>query len=71
MPFYERVVLIRVKDPGWTPKSLNIYYLTVDGNLYRLNGTSPPIHEVNARAQEEGRKPAAAHPCRRRARPAR
>jgi hypothetical protein len=50
MPFYERVVLVRVKDPAWTPSNLYIYYLTVDGNLYRLNGTSPPIHEVNALA---------------------
>lgn len=50
LPFYERVVLIRVTDPGWTPKKLRIYYLTLDGNLYRLNGTSPPIHEVNAAA---------------------
>ena len=40
LPFYERVVLVRVKDAGWTPKSLNIYYLTIDGNLYRLNGTT-------------------------------
>jgi hypothetical protein len=30
------------------PKNLVIYYLTAEGNLYRLNGTSPPIHEVNA-----------------------
>ncbi len=50
LPFYEQVVLIRVKDPAWTPRNLNIYYLTMQGNLYRLNGTSPPIHEVNAQA---------------------
>lgn len=50
LPFYERVVLIRVQDSSWTPKNLNIYFLTLDGNLFRLNGTSPPIHEVNAAA---------------------
>lgn len=50
LPFYERVVLIRVRDESWTPKNLNIYYLTLDGALFRLNGTSPPIHEVNAKA---------------------
>ncbi|HTK83878.1 MAG TPA: hypothetical protein VL625_02230 [Patescibacteria group bacterium] len=50
LPFYERVVLIRVQDAAWTPRKLNIYYLTLDGNLFRLNGTSPPIHEVNATA---------------------
>ena len=50
LPFYERVVLIRVQDAAWTPRRLSIYYLTLDGNLFRLNGTSPPIHEVNATA---------------------
>ncbi len=50
LPFYDAVVLIRVKDPNWVEKNLNIYYLTDQGNLFRLNGTSPPIHEVNAKA---------------------
>ncbi|MBI4030971.1 MAG: hypothetical protein HY370_04790 [Proteobacteria bacterium] len=50
LPFYERVVLIRVRDGSWSPKNLNIYYLTLDGSLFRLNGTSPPIHEVNAKS---------------------
>ncbi|MCB9982851.1 MAG: hypothetical protein H6861_04125 [Rhodospirillales bacterium] len=50
LPFYEQVALIRVKDPNWTNPKLNIYYLTDQGNLFRLNGTSPPIHEVNAKA---------------------
>ena len=50
LPFYESVALIRVKDPNWVNKKLNIYYLTDQGSLFRLNGTSPPIHEVNAKA---------------------
>jgi hypothetical protein len=50
LPFYDQVVLVRVKDPGWMPKNLVIYFLTMEGNLYRLNGTSPPIHEVNGLA---------------------
>ncbi len=50
LPFYDQVALIRVKDPAWTPRNLFIYYLTDKGNLYWLNGTSPPIHEVNAKA---------------------
>ncbi|MDB2683194.1 hypothetical protein N9Z27_02985 [Alphaproteobacteria bacterium] len=50
LPFYESVALIRVKDPGWVDQNLYIYYLTDQGNLFRLNGTSPPIHEVNAKA---------------------
>jgi hypothetical protein len=44
------VALIRVRDPSWANQKLNIYYLTDQGNLFRLNGTSPPIHEVNAKA---------------------
>jgi hypothetical protein len=50
LPFYETVALIRVKDPNWVNKKMVIYYLTDQGNLFRLNGTSPPIHEVNAKA---------------------
>ena len=50
LPFYETVALIRVNDPNWVNKNLNIYYLTDQGNLFRLNGTSPPIHEVNNKA---------------------
>ncbi len=50
LPFYDQVALIRVKDPAWTPRNLFIYYLTFEGNLFWLNGTSPPIHEVNAKA---------------------
>ena len=50
LPFYDSVALIRVKDPNWLNKNLYIYYLTDQGNLFRLNGTSPPIHEVNAKA---------------------
>lgn len=50
LPFYDNVVLVRVQDRMWSPGNLTIYYLTEEGNLYRLNGTSPPIHEVNAKA---------------------
>ncbi|PCJ01970.1 MAG: hypothetical protein COB14_02870 [Alphaproteobacteria bacterium] len=50
LPFYESVALIRVQDPNWVNKKMTIYYLTDQGNLFRLNGTSPPIHEVNSKA---------------------
>lgn len=50
LPFYDQVVLIRLRDRTWGKQRLNIYYLTDQGNLFRLNGTSPPIHEVNAKA---------------------
>ena len=47
IPFYNGLAMIRVVDSLWPNKKLRIYYLTEQGNLYRLNGTSPPIHEVN------------------------
>src|SRR5262245_51807643 len=50
LSFYDNTVLVRVRDPNWVNKKLYIYYLTREGELYRLNGTSPPIHEVNAKA---------------------
>lgn len=50
LPWYDNVALIRVKDPAWENEKLNIYYLTDKGKLSWLNGTSPPIHEVNAKA---------------------
>lgn len=50
LPFYDSVALIRVKDPNWVNQKLQVFYLTDQGNLFRLNGTSPPIHEVNAKA---------------------
>ncbi len=50
LPFYDNVVLIRVTDSTWMPKNLQIFFLTMQGQLFRLNGTSPPIHEVNAQA---------------------
>lgn len=50
LPFYDQVAMIRVIDPNWVNKKLRLYYLTDQGELYRLNGTSPPIHEINAKA---------------------
>lgn len=50
LPFYDSIALVKVHDPNWTNKKMDVYYLTDQGNLFRLNGTSPPIHEVNAKA---------------------
>ena len=50
LPFYDQVAMISIRDSGWEPSHLRIYYLTDRGTLYRLNGTSPPIHEVNGKA---------------------
>ncbi len=50
LPFYDSVAMVRLRDENWEPKELSIYYLTNQETLYRLNGTSPPIHDINAKA---------------------
>jgi hypothetical protein len=50
LPFYEQVVLIRLTDKTWLPDNLSIFYLANQGQLTRLDGTSPPIHQTNADA---------------------
>lgn len=52
LPWYRDVVLLRVTDGRWRRTGLALYYLGMPAAephraLYRLNGTSPPIHEVN------------------------
>lgn len=47
LPWYQAVELIRVRDSRWENNKLAIYYLSHQQQLYRLNGTSPCIHEVN------------------------
>ncbi len=47
LPFYNGLAMIRITDSLWPNKKLKIFYVTEQGNLYRLNGTSPPIHDVN------------------------
>lgn len=49
LPMYEHVQLLCLTSPKWK-EGLRICYLENEGQLFRLNGTSPPIHEVNARA---------------------
>ena len=49
LPFYSSTVILRVMDPTWAERDLVVYYLLRDqGRLFRLNGQSPNIHEVNA-----------------------
>lgn len=50
LPWYADVGLVRIADPGWNDPDLSLFYLTMKGALYRLDGTSPPIHTVNAEA---------------------
>lgn len=50
LPFYDDVTLIALIDRRWRKDRLIVYFLDHAGELYRLNGTSPPIHEINAKA---------------------
>jgi len=50
LPFYKTVALVRLRDTNWDPSHLCVYYLTSKGELTRLDGTSPPIHMMNAEA---------------------
>ena len=61
LAWYAGLRLVRLTDEDWSPDDLAIYYLTNYGlneeygaeakeTIWRLNGTSPPIHEVNAGA---------------------
>jgi hypothetical protein len=49
LPWYDSVSLLRVKDATWAREKLVVFYLrTQEGALNRLDGTSLPIHAINA-----------------------
>lgn len=50
LPWYDTVELIQLRDKNLRKPNLALCYLRDGDNLFRLNGTSPPIHEVNAKA---------------------
>lgn len=50
LPWYDSVELIQLRDKTLRPAKLVLCYLRNGEDLYWLNGTSPPIHEVNAKA---------------------
>ncbi|MFQ6185255.1 ankyrin repeat domain-containing protein [Sinorhizobium meliloti] len=50
LPFYRDVDIIQVFDPVWDNPHRRFCFLLSDGESIRLDGTSPPIHTVNARA---------------------
>jgi len=50
LPWYDTVTLVHVRNPEMDAQRVRIFYLTDQGNFFRLNGTSPPIHEVNTKA---------------------
>lgn len=50
LPWYDNAILLRIYDDRWAMPDLVVYYLVHDDNIYRLDGTSPKIHEVNKKA---------------------
>ncbi len=52
LSWYDSFRLVRLADEAWGKANLRLYYLVgPDLALFRLNGTSPPIHEVNDKSQ--------------------
>lgn len=51
LPFYENVEMVVASDPSWTPAEALIVWLLHEDGLYRLDGSSHPIHMVNAAAR--------------------
>lgn len=49
LPMYDDVRIFCLTSDRWD-EGLRVCYLTHEDNLFRLNGTSPPIHEVNSKA---------------------
>ena len=53
LSWYDNVSLLRITDPRWQNFHLSLYYLVFDNDrhkIFRLSGSSPAIHEVNAKA---------------------
>ena len=49
LDFYAGTDLIRLTDPAWLPEGVCVYLIRLeDDEIYRLDGTSPPIHMLNA-----------------------
>lgn len=50
LSFYAKEVsLLRLVQADWKPKNVEIYFLSLGDKLFRLNGTSHPIHEINSK----------------------
>lgn len=47
VPFYQTAALIRAFDTTWPAGRGPVWFLAQQGRMFRLNGLSAPIHEVN------------------------
>lgn len=50
LPWYSETELLYLHDRNCVNPRLRFWYMRLNGDLYRLNGTSPPIHEMNVKA---------------------
>ncbi|UTW45879.1 hypothetical protein KFE80_02920 [bacterium SCSIO 12696] len=50
LPFYNNIELVTVSYTHWQPKGSLLCGLTDGKDFWRLDGRSPPIHEVNGKA---------------------
>jgi len=51
LPFYDGIRLVSIRDDAWPDDDVTLYYLVRPrGRPVRLDGNSPPIHQLNARA---------------------
>lgn len=51
LPWYDDVRLVSVATPEMDERNVRLFFLELQGEIFRLKGISPPIHEVNKRAQ--------------------
>lgn len=49
LPFYDDVTLLELRNPRWGTPGTRVVLLDHDGALNWLDGTSAPIHAINAR----------------------
>ena len=49
LPFHDAVELVLATDPAWRPEGVWVVWLVEAGQFYRLYGSSPPIHVLNAK----------------------
>jgi len=49
LSFYSKIKLLMLSSQNWA-NNLHVFFLLDGEELYRLDGTSPPIHQVNSQA---------------------
>jgi len=49
LPFYPDLPFVIARDSAWEPANALVYVLVDGAELVHLNGTSPPIHELNGK----------------------